>query len=184
MRKLVESTFMSLGGVISDPQKFGPPYWNDEHTNYNRDLLFGSDAMLLGRVTYEGFSKAWQPRGGKGDDFADRFNELPKYVASNTLESVEWNSTLLKGDVAAEIAKMKQQPGQNIVKYGTGELDRTLLIPNGLVDEFHFWLCPVAVGRGDHLFDGIDMTHLMLAGTTTFSTGIVVLRYELKQEKG
>ena len=173
MRKLVESTFMSLGGVISDPQNFGPPYWNDEHTNYNRDLLFGSDAMLLGRVTYEGFSKAWQPRGGKGDDFA-----------SNTLQSVEWNSTLLKGDVAAEIAKLKQQPGQNIVKYGTGELDRTLLIPNGLVDEFHFWLFPVAVGRGDHLFDGIDMTHLKLAGTTTFSTGIVVLRYELKQEKG
>ena len=184
MRKLVESTFVSLDGVISDPQKFGPPYWNDEHANYNRDLLFASDAMLLGRATYEGFSKAWPPRAGKGDDFADRFNELPKYVASNTLQSVEWNATLLTGDVAAEIAALKQQPGQNIVKYGTGELDRTLLMPNNLVDEFHFWLFPVAVGRGDRLLDGIDMTHLKLAGTTTFTTGIVVLRYEPKDEKG
>jgi|SRR5215211_3083522 len=183
MRKLVESTFVSLDGVISDPQKFGPPYWNDEHANYNRDLLFAADAMLLGRVTYEGFSKAWPPRAGKGDDFADRFNELPKYVASNTLQSVEWNATLLTGDVAAEIAALKQQPGQNIVKYGTGELDRTLLMPNKLVDEFHFWLFPVAVGRGDRLLDGIDMTHLKLAGTTTFTTGIVVLRYEPKDEK-
>src|SRR5918995_1536385 len=125
MRKHVESTFVSLDGVISDPQKFGPPYWNDEHADYNRDLLF-----------------------------------------------------------AAEIAALKQQRGQNIFKYGTGELDLTLLMPNNLVDEFHFWLFPVAVGRGDRLLDGIDMTHLKLAGTTTFTTGIVVLRYEPKDEKG
>lgn len=176
MRKLVESTFVSLDGVISDPQKWGPPYWNDEHANYARDLLFSADALLLGRVTYEGFAKAWPPRAGKGDEYADRFNSLPKYVASTTLHETEWNATLLGPDVPGEIAKLKDQPGENILKFGTGDLDRTLMQHN-LVDEFHFWLFPVAVGSGDRLFDGIDTTHLELIGTTTFSTGIVVLKY-------
>jgi dihydrofolate reductase len=177
MRKLVESTFMTLDGVISDPQQWGPPYWNDEHANYARDLLFGADDLLLGRVTYEGFARAWSPR--TGDEYSDRMNSMPKYVASRALQETEWNATLLGGDVPGEVARLKEGSGQNILKFGTGELDRTLMEHN-LVDEFHFWLFPVAVGGGDRLFEGIDTAHLDLIDTTRFSTGIVVLKYGME----
>lgn len=187
MRKLIEATFVTLDGVISDtvpstaphasPEKWGAPYWDDEHAGYARDLLFASDALLLGRVTYEGFVQSWPSRTG---DFADRINSLPKYVASRTLEGpLKWNATLIEGDVADEVARLKQQPGENILKYGTGELDRTLLQRN-LVDEFHFWMFPVAIGSGRRLFNGIDTTHLKLVDTTRFGSGIVVLTYAPK----
>src|SRR3982750_4519935 len=96
MRKLVEATFMTLDGVISDPQNWSGPYWDDEHNEYARGLLFSSDALLLGRKTYEAFAQAWSERAGTSD-FADRFNELPKYVASRTLPAgaAEWNATVL-----------------------------------------------------------------------------------------
>jgi dihydrofolate reductase len=186
MRKLIETTFVTLDGVISDtepstapnaaPQKWGSPYWDEEHGGYAHDLLFAADALLLGRVTYEGFAQAWPPRKG---DLADRINGLPKFVASRTLTDTSWNATLIKGDVAEEVAKLKDQSGQNILKYGTGELDRTLLQHN-LVDEFHFWMFPVAVGAGQRLFDGIDTTHLKLIDTTPFKSGIVVHVYAPK----
>ncbi len=177
MRKLVESTFVTLDGVISAPEKWGAPYWNHEHDNYAHDLLFASDALLLGRGTYEGFARAWPSR--TGDDYADRINSLPKYVASRTLKKATWNATVIGGDLADEVSQLKQQPGSNILKFGTGELDRTLLERN-LVDEFHLWLFPVAVGSGTRIFDGTDTTHLKLVDTTTFSTGIVVLTYAPK----
>lgn len=97
-------------------------------------------------------------------------------AASKTLKApLQWNATLIDGDVAEEVAKLKQQPGQNILKYGTGELDRTLLEHN-LVDEFHSWVFPVSVGGGQRLFEGIQ-SRLQLLGTTRFSSGIVVLTY-------
>jgi dihydrofolate reductase len=145
--------------------------------NYARDLLVESDALLLGRVTYEGFAESWSTRSG---DFADRINSLPKHVASRTLEGpLKWNATLIEGDVAEEVARLKQQPGQNILKYGTGELDRTLM-QHDLIDEFHFWMFPVAVGSGRRLFDGIDTTHLKLIDITRFGSGIVVHTYAPK----
>ena len=153
---------------------WGSPYWDDEHDQYARDLLFAADALLLGRETYEGFAEAWPAR--TGDEYADRINSLPKLVASNTLQEAAWNATLIKEDVAEEVAKLKDQPGQNILKFGTGELDRTL-IEHNLIDEFHFWLFPVAAGSGQRLFDGIDTTHLQLVNTTRFGSGIVVLTY-------
>jgi dihydrofolate reductase len=181
MRKLIETTFMTLDGVISDtepstaphasPEKWGAPYWDEEHARYAHDLLFAADAMLLGRVTYEGFAQSWPSRSG---EFADRFNGLPKYVASNTLEETTWNATLLQGSVPKEVLKLKQESGQNILKFGTGELDRALM-QHDLVDEFHFWVYPVAVGAGRRLFDGIDTTHLTLLESTRFKSGIVVL---------
>lgn len=153
----------------------GPPYWNDEHANYARDLLFGADDLLLGRVTYEGFAQAWPSRSG--DEYTDRMNSMPKHVASRTLKDAEWNATVIGGgDLAEGVAKLKERSGQNLLKFGTGELDRTLL-EHKLVDEYHFWLFPVAVGIGDRLFEGIDAGHLSLLDTTTFSTGIVVLKY-------
>ena len=173
MRKLVESTFVSLDGVISNPQEFSPPYWDDEHAAYARKLLWDADALLLGRDTYEAFAEAWPPRAGSGE-FADRINEMPKHVASKTLtEATAWNGSLLEGDTAEAVAALKQQPGANLLKFGTGELDRTLM-EHGLVDEFHFWVFPVIVGSGDRLADGLDTTHLKLLDTSTFESGIVV----------
>ncbi len=134
------------------------------------------DAFLLGRVTYEKFVAAWSPVGG--DPYLDTINRLPKFVASASLQETTWNSTLITGDVAAEVARLKDQPGKTIMKYGTGQLDRTL-IQHGLIDEFHLSIFPLTVGSGLRLFEGIDTTAmaLKLTGTTTFSNGIVQLTY-------
>jgi dihydrofolate reductase len=185
MRKLIESTFVSLDGIIDDtrpstasraePHRWGQPYWDEDHGGYAGELMASMDAMLLGRVTYEGFAEAWSDRSGPD---ADAFNNAPKYVASRTLTETTWNATLLQGDVAEEVAKLKEQPGGNILKWGTGELDRTL-VEHGLVDEFHFWYFPVIVGAGKHLFEGagFDTTHLELADLKRFGSGIVVHVY-------
>jgi dihydrofolate reductase len=186
MRKLIESTFVSLDGIIDDtrpstasraqPQHWGQPYWDDDHNGYVGTLMARADSALLGRVTYEGFFEAWSERSGPE---ADMFNSMPKYVASRTLTEVTWtNSTLLQGDVAEEVARLKEQPGKDIMKWGTGELDRTL-VEHGLVDEFHFWYFPVIVGAGKHLFEGagFDTTHLKLADLKRFDSGIVVHIY-------
>jgi dihydrofolate reductase len=173
MRKLVESTFVTLDGVIGSPQEWSPPYWDDEHASYARKLLFDADALLLGRLTYEGFVQAWPSRTG---DYSDRINSLPTYVASRTLKEATWNATILAGDVAEEVARLKEQPGENILKFGIGELDRTL-IDRELVDEFHFWVFPVLAGSGQRLIEDIETTHLKLADTTTFGSGIVVNTY-------
>ena len=172
MRKLVESTFMTLDGVIENPQNWSPPYWDDEHSDYARKLLWDADALLLGRKTYEGFAQAWPPRAGS-NDFADRMNEMPKHVASTTLKETTWNATVLDGHAADAVARLKEQPGDNLLKFGTGELDRALM-ENRLVDEFHFWVFPVVAGGGQRLLDGFDTTHLELLDAATFKSGIVV----------
>ncbi|AYY13104.1 hypothetical protein EF847_10735 [Actinobacteria bacterium YIM 96077] len=188
MRKLIESTFVSLDGIIDDtrpstasraePHHWGHPYWDEDHGNYATNLVHSADAFLLGRVTYEGFAEAWSTRSGPE---ADMFNTMPKYVASRTLTETTWNATLIQGDVAEEVARLKEQPGKNILKWGTGELDRTL-IDHGLIDEFHFWYFPVIVGAGKHLFEntGLDTTHLQLADINRFDSGIAVHVYTPK----
>jgi dihydrofolate reductase len=180
MRKLIESTFVTLDGVLSDPQKWGPPYWDDEHHQHAHRLLFDADALVLGRETYEGFAQAWPSRAG-ADDYANRINELPKHVASTTLSDsdMSWNATLLEGDVAESVAELKAMPGQNLLKFGTGEFDRTLL-EHKLVDEYHLWIFPVFVGSGQRIFDGMDTTHLRLVETTPFKSGIIVAVYAPK----
>ncbi|TDD65340.1 hypothetical protein E1262_25560 [Jiangella aurantiaca] len=179
MRKIIESTFITLDGSMGEPQVWGQPYWDDQHGAYNANLLSGADALLLGRETYDGFKDAWTQRAG--DPVADRINALPKYVASRTLTGeLEWNAQLLQGDVAQAIADLKAQPGENILKYGTGELDRTLL-EHKLVDEYHFWTYPVLTGGdGYRLGDGFDVTHLKLIDHTVFDSGIIVGVYAPK----
>ena len=178
MRKLVESTFVTVDGVISSPQEWGSPYWDDQHSAYARKLLFAADALLLGRVTYEGFAQAWPSRTG-ADEYADRINTMPKHVATTTLTDLTWNATRIEGDVAAGVAELKQQPGGDLLKFGTGPLDRTLL-EHGLLDELHLWVFPVAAGRGERLLDGMDITHFTLEEQTTFDSGIVVLVFRPK----
>ena len=174
-RKLIESTFVTLDGVIENPHHWGPPYWDDQHAGYAEKLMANVDALLLGRVTYEGFAEAWPPRAG--DPFADRLNAMPKYVASRTLREATWNATIITGDVAQRVAEIKDQDGLDLMKYGTGELDRTLL-EHRLVDEYHFWMFPVIAGRGQRLLDDVAPTHLELIETTRFDSGIVVLTYK------
>jgi dihydrofolate reductase len=177
MRKLVESTFVTLDGVIENPHHWSPPYWDDEHTAYAGKLLFASDALLLGRATYEGFAQAWPARSG--DEYTDKINAMPKHVASRTLTEATWNATIIEGDVAEAVALLKDEVGDNLLKFGTGELDRTLL-EHGLVDELHFWIFPVLAGSGQRLIDGVDVTHLELIDSTRFGSGIVVNTYAPK----
>jgi len=176
MRKLIESTLVSLDGVVGSPEKWAMPFWDDENKRYALSRLSEVDAFLLGRVSYEKFAASWSQI--KGDDYFDRINSLPKFVASTSLRETTWNATLIKGDVAEEVSKLKKQPGKNIMKYGTSQLDRTL-IEHNLIDEFHFSIFPIAVGSGPRLFDGVDTTRLRLklTGTTSFRNGVVVLSY-------
>jgi dihydrofolate reductase len=173
----VESTFVTLDGVIENPHHWSPPYWDDEHTAYAGKLLFASDALLLGRATYEGFAQAWPARSG--DEYTDKINAMPKHVASRTLTEATWNATIIEGDVAEAVALLKDEVGDNLLKFGTGELDRTLL-EHGLVDELHFWIFPVLAGSGQRLIDGVDVTHLELIDSTRFGSGIVVNTYAPK----
>jgi dihydrofolate reductase len=171
MRKLIESTFMTLDGVISNPHEWSGPYWDDEHSGYGAGLLTDADALLLGRKTYEGFAQAWPTRSG--DWYTDKINSMPKHVASRTLTDLEWNATVLQGDAVEAVQKLKEQDGGSLLKYGTGEFSKALLA-HKLVDEYHLWVFPVVAGSGDRLFDGIDPVHLKLLDSTTFKSGIVV----------
>ena len=172
MGKLVESTFVSLDGSIEDPQNWSAPYWDDEHFAYSRKLMWDADALLLGRATYEGFAEVWPTRPA-GDEFTDRINGIPKHVASSTLDGSDmtWNATLLEGDTVEAIRKLKES--ENLLKYGTGELDRSLL-EHDLVDEFHFWYFPVLAGGGQRLVEGLELRHLELLDVARFKSGIVV----------
>jgi dihydrofolate reductase len=184
MRRLVESTHVSLGGEVGSPQEWAFPYLNEEHHAYANELLFAADALLLGRRTYEGLAAAYPRMANEGNgvpsEFIDRMNSIPKYVASTTLRETTWNATVIEGDVATYVAALKNQPGAKIVKYGTGPLDTTLL-QHGLIDELHFLVTPVAVGKGQHLFEDIDFApQLNLVDVTRFSNGVVILAYKPK----
>jgi dihydrofolate reductase len=174
VRKLIESTFMTLDGVISSPQDWGSAYWDEEHARYSNRLLEDAGSLLLGRETYDVFAAVWPARAG--DPYADRINRLPKHVASTTLSEARWNTSVLEGDVASAVAELKQQAGGSILKFGTGQLDRTLL-GHGLLDELHLWIFPVVAGAGERLLEGATMTQLTLLDTTTFASGIVVHVY-------
>jgi len=181
MRKLIESTHVSLGGEVGSPQDWAFPYLNEDHRNYAMGLLSTADALLLGRLTYEGLSAAYPSmtggEPGASNDFIDRMNSIPKYVASTTLRETTWNATVIPGEVAPFVADLKEVPGGNILKYGNGALDVTLM-EHGLIDEFHLVLAPVAVGRGKHLFESIDAAPpLNLADVKRFNNGVLLLVY-------
>jgi dihydrofolate reductase len=174
MRKLVEATFVSLNGVVGSQMEWAT--FDEENRVYAEATLDDVDAFLLGRVTYEQFAASF-PKV-KGNRYIERINALPKYVASTTLKEATWNATLLKGDLAAEVAKLKQQPGKTIMKYGTSLLDRTL-VQHGLIDEFHLWYFPVVVHHGKRLFEGVNtsLLKLELVDSRRFKNGAILNTY-------
>jgi len=175
-RTLVATLFMTLDGVVEAPDKWSFPFWSDETGKFKLAELHATDALLLGRVTYEGFAAAWPGRKDP-DGFADRFNSMPKYVASRTLKKLEWNNShLIKGELAAEVSKLKKQPGHDIVIHGSPGLIRSLL-PHGLIDEYRLLVYPIVLGRGKRLFDEASQAKLKLAESETFSKGVVKLVY-------
>ncbi len=175
MRKIVVTEFVSLDGVMEDPS-WTFPYWNDEIANFKGEESSASDALLLGRVTYQGFAAAWPESEDEG---ADYFNSVRKYVISETLkEPLEWNnSTLIKDNIVEEISNLKQRDGKDITVHGSATLVQTL-IQHDLVDLYRLLVYPLVVGTGKRLFqEGIPAT-LKLLESQSFSSGVVALVYE------
>ena len=179
MRKIIVGVEVSVDGAMGGEninfwqQLF--PFHSADVTEYLNELLFMPDALLMGRKTYDSFAQVWPAR--QGED-ADRMNNMPKYVVSRTLkEPLQWNATLIQGDVAEEIRKLKQAPGKSLLQYGVGELTHTLL-KHGLVDEFRILIFPFTFGEGSRIFEQMDVNTLKLLETKPFSSGAVLLSYQ------
>lgn len=184
MGRIVVTEFVSLDGVIQAPgggEDFKYAGWTfdisrgEEGDRFKLKELQDSEALLLGRATYEGFAAAWPSRTG---DFADKLNRMPKYVISSTLKKPDWNNTtVLKGDVVEETAKLKQRLKGDIYVHGSGQLVRAL-IDNDLVDELHLMVFPVVLGTGKRLFgETKDKKRLQLASSKTVGDGIAIMIY-------
>jgi dihydrofolate reductase len=188
MGKLVVTQFVSVDGVFQDPGGVGEidrGGWSfkaehgEEFDSFKSGELMAADAQLLGRITYEGFAKAWPEMEESEGEYAVKMNSMPKYVVSTTLENPEWNnSTVIKDNVAEEVKKLKDEVDGDILVQGSAALSQTLL-DEGLVDEWHLMIFPIIVGQGKHLF-GVQraMSDLRLKDSKTIDTGgIIVLTY-------
>ena len=182
MRKVVAVELVSLDGVMESPEEWAFAYSNDEMEEANAAGMAASDALLLGRATYEGLAAFWPNQPG-GTPMVDYINSVPKFVVSTTLEEpLGWNnSTLIKGDVAEGVAGLKRQLGKDITILGSGTLVRSLLADD-LIDELRLMVLPVVLGGGKRLFDdGGDRKVLELVDSKTFSTGVLYLTYRPAQ---
>lgn len=185
MGKIVVTEFISLDGVVEDPggsEDYRHGGWTfeidrgDEGNQFKLDETMEAEAQLLGRVTYEGFAEAWPEREG---EFADKFNSMPKYVVSSTLEEAEWsNSTVLRGDLREEIAKLKREVDGVILIAGSVQLVQALLELD-LVDELRLMVFPVLLGEGKRLFGEVsEKKRLRLTGSKVVGDGVALLTYE------
>jgi len=190
MRRLIVSEFMTLDGVMEAPgfeeHRTGRNAWalrmQDEKTQrFKEEELYAAGAILLGRTTYQIFALFWPEAGD--NDFTRTMNAVPKYVVSKTLNDADWsNTTILRGEVRAEVTKLKEQPGGDILVYGSADLVAGL-IEHDLVDEYRFLVFPVILGSGKRLFrDDSDLKPMHLVGTRSFSSGAVLLTYEPGEE--
>jgi dihydrofolate reductase len=190
MGRIVVTEFASLDGVMEDPGgsedfRHGGwtfEYWRgDDGEKFKVDETMNSAALLLGRVTYEGFADAWPSREG---EFADKFNQMPKYVVSTTLEDPEWtNSTVISGDVGQEVARLRDEIDGDIVVHGSATLVQTLL-DNDLVDELRLMVFPVVLGSGKRLFGATDdKKPLRLTDSMTVGDGVAILVYQRASDR-
>ena len=175
MRKLKLAMYVSLDGVVEEPAWTGP-FWNDELAKLQDDYLRSSDALVLGRVTYQGFAAAWPGMEEATGDFGKKMNSMPKFVASRTVEQPEWNATIMHGDLASEVGKLKAEDGGDLLIYGSGDLVDELT-DLGLIDEYRLMIHPVIVGTGKRIFNGKQQTPLNLVDAKTTSTGVVITTY-------
>ncbi len=184
MGKLVEATHVTLGGEVGT-NDWAFPYLDEQFSQYTMELLIGADALLLGRLTYEHLSVAYTKMADETPahvpaEFVTRMNSIPKHVATATLTELSWNATAIAGDVASFVDDLKRNAGQNLLRYGNGPLDATLM-EHGLIDEFHLFLTPVAIGKGKHLFESIDTApHLRLVHIRRLDNGVLILVYAPK----
>ncbi len=179
-RKVVASTYITLDGFIDEPGMWSFPFWSEEAAQFKSRELSASDAQLLGRLTYEGFAAAWPTMQGTGE-FGEKMNSMPKYVVSTTLtvNDATWqNSTVISGDVAAEISRVKEQIAGDILVAGSGQLVRTLAA-HDLVDEYRLMVFPIVLGTGKRLFsEGITRMELRLLDSRPVGPdGVVILTY-------
>jgi dihydrofolate reductase len=183
--KIVVTEFVSLDGVMEDPggaEGYRHGGWTfefdrgPEGDKFKLDEALGAEALLLGRVTYEGFAAAWPSRDG---EFADKFNTMPKYVVSSTLEKADWtNSTVLEGELAAEVAALRQKHEGDVVVNGSARLVQAL-IEHDLVDELRLMVFPVVLGSGRRLFgETSDKKRFRLTSSKTVGDGVAIQVYE------
>ena len=179
--RLVATEYLSLDGVFDEPGHWSFPFFNEQAAQFKARELEASDALLLGRKTYEGFAAAWPTMEGTGE-FGVKMNSMPKYVVSSTLEQPEWTgSVVVDGDLATEIGRLKAQPGQDQPLSGSGRLVNSLH-DLGLIDLYRLMVHPIVLGSGPRLFaDGVDRRTLELTHQETFASGIVILEYEPKR---
>lgn len=185
MRKVMAAEYVTLDGVMEAPEKWHSLYFDDEMGEAIEAEMAASDAMLLGRVTYQEFASFCADKTSDDARYADRINSMPKYVASTTLEeSLEWrNSTLIEGDIVEEIAYLKQQPGKDISNSGSGTLVRSLMRAN-LIDEYRLMVHPGVLGSGKRLFEDEDARKpLDLVDSRTFGSGVGYLTYRSSDEQ-
>ena len=172
--KLTVSMYVTLDGVMEEPS-WTSAYWDDELAQFQLGQLYNNDALLLGRVTYEGFAATW-PTAEDEHGFADRMNEIPKYVVSHTLKRTEWNARLINHDFASEIKRLKKT-GQRLLVYGSAELIDTL-IEHDLVDELHLMTFPLLLGEGKKLFrDGVSPKAFKLLKSFSTDQGVLIANY-------
>jgi dihydrofolate reductase len=184
MRKIIVSEFMTLDGVMEDPggsekKKYGG--WafkferGPEGDKFKLDEIRDSGALLLGRITYQGFAEAWPSRTG---EFADLMNGMPKYVVSTTLKRPAWNnSSVISQNIAEEVSRLKDLPGKDILIAGSARLVQTLM-PHNIIDEYRLMVYPVLLGEGKRLFDGgSDMQALRLVESKPVGEGVLILVY-------
>jgi dihydrofolate reductase len=186
MGTIVAAEYLTVDGVMQDPGGVGEitaggwsgQFWDEDLANLQSELLFASDALLLGRVTYEGFAATWPDMEHEEGPFAKKMNSMPKYVASSTTRDLKWNATPIDGDLTEQVRELKRDSEQNLLIYGSASLVR-LLLEHELIDRYRMIIHPVVLGAGKPLFGaGPAPKQLRLTGTTATSKGVVVLDYE------
>ncbi|WP_412518517.1 dihydrofolate reductase family protein [Actinomadura madurae] len=181
MRRVINSTYISLDGVVHEPQNWTFGYRSEDAAQHAHDLLFGADAIIMGRRTYEVFADSW-PKMSDETGMADRMNTLPKYVASDTLTDPSWNNTTVSkvGDFPGMLRGLKEQPGQDVVQYGFGPLTGVLL-REGLLDEMQLWLHPLFCGSpapSDLIAHHAPEAKFHLTDVSRYDSGVIILHYQ------
>jgi dihydrofolate reductase len=185
MRKIINSTYITLDGAVVNPH-----LWpslrrtsGDDAYNIQMELLKSCDAVLMGRHTYDSFAAVWPTQSG--DSYSDRINAMQKYVVSSTLQTPSWqNTAVIRGDIVAEIKKLKQQPGEDIVQYGLGQVSFALM-EHGLIDEIRLWVHPLILGNnGPQVphFRDCPPVQLHLVAARTLPNGIAILNYQVASQ--